>query len=228
MAEQLTFRLPARPALGRGDFFVSPANAAAVEVVAADGLWPLGKLALVGPEGSGKTHLVHVWAAETGARIVAARDLAEADLPGLAAPDRVAVEDADAALGAPGAERALFHLHNLLQAGGGRLLLTARTPPARWAVALPDLRSRVAGMTVAELARPDDALLAAVLVKLFADRQIAVAPPLVAYLAQRIDRSFAAARDVVDRLDRAALSEGRPVSRALAARLLDNPEPGEA
>lgn len=228
MAEQLAFRLPARPALGRDDFFVSPANAAAVGVVSQDADWPDGKLALVGPEGSGKTHLAHVWAAETGARVVAAADLAAADLPALAAAGRVAVEDVDRMAGDAGAERALFHLHNLLRQGGGRLLLTARMPPARWRVALPDLASRVAGMTVAELAAPDDALLSAVLLKHFADRQIAVAPPLVAYLAARIDRSFAAARDAVERLDRAALSEGRPVTRALAARLLDNPEPGEA
>jgi chromosomal replication initiation ATPase DnaA len=228
MAEQLAFRLPARPALGRGDFFVSPANAAAVAVVSDDGGWPLGKLALVGPEGSGKSHLAHVWAAETGARIVTAAALARHDLPALAGAARVAVEDVDRAAGDAGAEEALFHLHNLLLSVGGRLLLTARQPPAHWRIALPDLKSRVAAVTVAELATPDDALLSAVLVKLFADRQIAVAPPLVAYLVPRIDRSFAAAREVVDRLDRAALSEGRPVTRSLAARLLDNPGAGEA
>jgi chromosomal replication initiation ATPase DnaA len=222
MAEQLTLRLPARPALGRGDFFVSPANAGAADLVSQDPTWPLGKLALAGPEGAGKTHLAHVWAAETGARIVAAADLPVIDLPDLAAGGRVAVEDVDRAGGQPEAERALFHLHNLLQANGGRLLLTARARPARWSVTLADLRSRVAGMAVAELAPPDDALLSAVLVKLFADRQITVAPPLVAYLASRIDRSFAAADAIVDKLDRAALSERRPVTRTLAARLLDN------
>jgi chromosomal replication initiation ATPase DnaA len=227
MAEQLTFRLPARPALGRGDFFVSPANAGAADLVVRDADWPLGKLALAGPEGAGKTHLVHVWAAETGALIVTAADLPGAHLPDLAAGARVAVEDVDR-MAAPEAERALFHLHNLLQANGGRLLLTGRTPPARWPVALPDLKSRVAGMAVAELAPPDDALLAAVLVKLFADRGIAVAPPLVAYLIPRIDRAFAAAHAIVERLDAAALSEGRPVTRALAARLLDKPDPGGA
>ena len=228
MAEQLSFRLPARPALGREDFFVSPANAGAVAVVSQDAGWPLGKLALVGPEGAGKTHLAHVWAAETGARILSAADLPALVLSELAAGDRVAVEDAEGACGDPEAERALFHLHNLLLAGGGRLLLTARTRPARWPVALADLRSRVAGMAVAELAPPDDPLLTAVLVKLFADRGIAVAPPLVTYLASRIDRAFSAAHDVVERLDRAALAEGRPVTRALAARLLDKPESGGA
>jgi chromosomal replication initiation ATPase DnaA len=227
MAEQLSFRLPARPALGREDFFVSPANAAAADLVARDAEWPQGKLALTGPEGAGKTHLAHVWAAETGARIVAVTDLPGADIPALAAATRAAVEDADR-IADPAAERALLHLHNLLLAGGGRLLLTGRTQPARWPVALPDLASRLAATATAALAPPDDALLAAVLVKLFADRGIAVAPPLVAYLVPRIDRAFAAAHDIVDRLDRAALSEGRPVTRALAQRLLDKPESGEA
>jgi chromosomal replication initiation ATPase DnaA len=228
MAEQLTFRLPARPALGRGDFFVSPANAAAVGVVSDDATWPLGKLTLIGPEGSGKTHLAHVWAAESGARIVAAAELRAADLPALAAAGRVAVEDMDRSAGEAGAEQALFHLHNLLQSDGGRLLLTARLPPAHWRIALPDLKSRTAAAATAALEPPDDALLSAVLVKLFADRQVAVAPALVAYLVPRIDRSFAAAHAIVDRLDRAALSEGRPVTRSLAARLLDNATGGEA
>lgn len=228
MAEQLAFRLPARPALGRDDFFVSTANAAAAGLIADDGGWPRGRLALVGPEGAGKTHLAHVWAAETGARIVAAADLATADLPDLAAAGRVAVEDPDRAPGDAGAERALFHLHNLLAERGGRLLLSGRTPPARWPIGLPDLKSRIAAIAVVELSAPDDALLSAVLVKLLADRQIAVAPALVAYLVPRIDRSFAAARDIVDRLDRAGLEEARPVNRALAARLLDKPAPREA
>jgi chromosomal replication initiation ATPase DnaA len=228
MAEQLAFRLPARPALGRGDFFVSPANAAAVGMVSDDARWPLGKLALVGPEGSGKTHLAHVWAAETGARILPAADLAGSVLPALAAAGRIAVEDMDRAPGDAATERALFHLHNLLLEAGGRLLLSGRTAPARWPVALPDLHSRLAAMTVADLPVPDDALLSAVLVKLFADRQIAVSPALVAYLVPRIDRSFAAARDIVERLDRAALAEARPVNRALAVRLLDNTSPGGA
>jgi chromosomal replication initiation ATPase DnaA len=228
MAEQLSFRLPARPALGRGDFFISPANAAAVAAIEDEAGWPLGKLALVGPEGAGKTHLAHVWAADHEARIVGAADLPRADLPGLAAARRVAVEDMDRAAGQPEAELALFHLHNLLLSGGGRLLLTGLSPPALWPVALPDLKSRLEATATATLAPPDDALLAAVLVKLFADRQIAIAPPLVEYLVPRIDRSFAAARTIVDRLDRTALSEGRPVTRALAARLLDKTSPGEA
>ena len=227
VAEQLAFRLPARPALGRSDFFISPANASAVEMVTDDARWPQGKLALIGPEGAGKSHLVRVWAGERDAVIAAGANLGGVDLSALADRGRVAVEDVEAAMGDDAAERALFHLHNLLQ-GSGRLLLTGRSPPARWPIALPDLRSRIQAMTVAALAPPDDALLAAVLVKLFADRQITVTPALVAYLVSRIDRSFAAAQDIVDRLDRAALSEGRAINRALAARLLDIPAGGAA
>lgn len=228
MAEQLAFDLPARPALGRGDFFVSPANAAAVAMVSDDAAWPSGKLALTGPEGAGKTHLVRVWAAEHDAAIVAAADIGSGDIAKLAGLGRVAVEDIEGLMPGEAGEVPLFHLHNFLLSSGGRLLVTARAEPARWPVALPDLRSRLQAIGLARLTPPDDALLGAVLMKLFADRQIAVSPALITFLVHRIDRSFAAAQEVVERLDAAALAEGRPVNRALAARLLDNAPPGEA
>ena len=113
MSEQLTFDLPARPALGRGDFFVSPGNAAAVEAIQSWHDWPNGKLVLVGPVGSGKTHLSHVWAAMVQARIIAAQDLQSVDIAG-AARGAIVVEDADQIAGNPKAEEALFHLHNLM------------------------------------------------------------------------------------------------------------------
>lgn len=221
MAEQLTFDLPARAATGRGDFFVSPTNAVAVATVEAWRDWPLGRLALTGPAGAGKTHLAHVWAAQAGARIVAARALAAADGAALAAAP-VAVEDADRIARDDAAERALFHLVNRMGETRQPLLLTGTEAPARWGIALPDLASRLEAMPVAAIGGPDDALLAAVLVKQFSDRQIAVAPDVIRYLVDRIPRSFAAARQVVDRLDRAALREGRAITRRLAARLLDN------
>lgn len=220
---QLTFALPVREALGRGDFLVSEANAAAVAAISDHAARPGGKLALIGPEASGKTHLVHVWAAETGAAVIAAADLGAADIAGLARSGAVAVEDADRIGGDPGAEAALFHLHNLLQAEGGRLLVTGRSAPARWPIALPDLKSRLDSAATATLGAPDDALLGSVIVKHFADRQVAVSPALVGYLVARIERSFAAAHAIVRRLDAAALAEGRPVTRALAQRVLDTP-----
>ncbi|WP_343081219.1 DnaA ATPase domain-containing protein [Ostreiculturibacter nitratireducens] len=226
MARQLAFDLPVRPALGRDDFLVAPSNALALKAIDADGDWPQGKLALVGPAGAGKTHLVHVWAAATGADVVRGIDLPDADIPAIAAAGRVAVEDADRIAGNPAAEAALFHLHNLVLAEGGRLLMTARTAPRRWGLTLPDLASRVEAASVAAIEAPDDALLAAVLVKLFADRQLTVAPTLVPYLVTRMERSFDAARKLVAALDAAALAQGRPVTRALAADVLDSASGG--
>lgn len=222
MPEQLAFDLPARPARGRADFFVAPSNAAALALIDGPADWPDRKLALVGPPASGKTHLVHVWAEATGAEIVEAADLAATDPAAVAASRHVAVEDAERIFGSAEAEDRLFHLHNLLQSDGGYLLITGRQPPGRWSPTLPDLRSRLQGMTAAQLAPPDDALLAAVLVKHFADRQIEVQPNVVAFLLPRISRSFEAAADVVARLDRAALAQGQAVTRALARRVLDN------
>lgn len=219
MAEQLTFDLTVRPSLDRGDFFVSPANALAVARLDDPAGWPLGKLVLVGPEGAGKTHLAHVWAESAGARVLSSSDLATLDIGALDAP--VAVDDADRL--PPQAETALFHLHNRLSDLGLPLLLTARDAPARWTVALPDLKSRMQGTDLARIEAPDDALLAAVLVKLFADRQIRVGPRVIAWLTVRIGRSFAEARDAVEKLDRAALAHGRAVTPQLAAEILDNP-----
>lgn len=222
MARQLSFELPVRQALGRDDFFVSPANAEAVAMIEGWQGWPARKLALIGPPGAGKTHLAHVWAALSGARIVAARDLAGADIPALAA-GHVAVEDAARIAGDGPAEEALFHLHNLALAEGHCLLMTARSAPRQWPLALPDLASRMQGTPAVTLGEPDDSLLAAVLTKLLADRQLSPSPNTVPYLVRRMDRSFAAARDLVERLDATSLASGRPISRALAAQVLDKP-----
>ena len=221
MSRQLAFDLPARDEMTRAAFFVSPVNALALAAVDGWRDWPGGKMLLVGPAGSGKTHLAHLWAAETGASLIAAADLAGADLPALAAADRVAVEDADALAGDRAAETALFHLHNLVLPAG-RLLMTATRPPRDWGLVLPDLMSRMQAAPVTRLEPPDDALLSAVLVKLFADRQIAVAPNLIPYLVARMPRSIGAARGLVAALDARALAEGRPITRALAAEILDS------
>lgn len=227
MAQQLIFDLPARPALGREDFFVSPSNANAVALISEDSSWPNGKLALAGPAGSGKSHLAHVWAAESGARIVQAAEVSFADVPSLADDGRIAIEDLEN-LGGRAGEEALLHLHNLILERDGRILMTGLRPPAVWRIELPDLQSRVQGTTVVQLRPPDDSLLAAVLVKLFADRQVTVSPDLIRYLVARIDRSFDAARDVVDHLDRAALAAGKPLTSRFAAQILDKRSSGAA
>ena len=219
MGEQLTFDLPVRPALGREDFFVSPANALAVTTLDQPELWPNGKLLLIGPEGAGKTHLAMVFAARTRAQVIEADDLAAADLPEAAA---LVIENADTVAGDTAAETALFHLHNHMTGRGGLLLLTAARAPRDWGLTLPDLQSRMEATATATLLPPDDALLGAVLVKLFADRQLQVAPGFIRWLVRRIDRSFATARAVVAALDAAALATKRPINSTLAATLLDS------
>ncbi len=216
---QLPLDLRIRPALGREAFFVAPCNSEAVALIDAWRSWPGRKLVLSGPPGAGKTHLAHVWAAATGARIVAARDVADMDLPSLARIP-LAVEDASGVAGDARGERALFHLHNLSAAEGGALLLTADRPPNAWPLVLPDIRSRMVGAPLARITPPDDRTLRAVLVKLFSDRQLSPSPAVIDVLAARMDRSFAAARDLVARLDAAALAERSAVTRTLALRVL--------
>lgn len=217
MAEQLTFDLPARESRARGDFFVSEANRLAVARLDATEGWPNGKLVLVGPEGAGKSHLAEVWAEAEGATRLHPADLATLDVPAIAGPVVLdPIEELTAA-----EEEPLFHLHNHLAAARHPFLLVARTPPSSWPLALPDLKSRMAAADVVRIEPPDDALLAAVLVKLFADRQLAIAPEVIGWLAARIERSFAEAARVVAALDAAALAEGRAVTRPLARRVLD-------
>lgn len=217
--QQLSFDLPARTALGREDFFVSPANANAVRMIDNWQEWPGGKLALIGPSSAGKTHLAHVWADMAGAQIVAASDLPRHDIPGLASSN-IAVEDVPMIAGNAAAEVALFHLHNLALAEGHALLMTAHLAPARWGIVLPDLKSRVEGTTSIIVESPDDELLAAVLVKLFSDRQLSPSPDTIPFLLRRIDRSFDMARRVVAALDDAALEKGRDINRTLAGEVL--------
>lgn len=217
MIRQLAFDLPGLEAMTREHFFVAPSNALALQTVEGWQHWPGHKLLLVGPEGAGKTHLVHVWAAEADAVILAAETLGEADIASLSGR-AVAVEDADR-IGS--AEAQLFHLHNLATTTGA-LLLTARTPPRDWGLRLADLKSRMQATHIAQLDGPDDALLSAVLVKLFADRQVAVPANLISYLVSRMPRSIGAARALVAALDARALSEARPITRSLAGDLLDD------
>lgn len=218
-ANQLPLPLPARPALGRGDYFVSDANALAVTLVETWRQWPGGKCLLTGATGSGKTHLAHVWAADSGARIVSAADLPQADIPALT--DRpVCVEDVDRIAGLRVAEQALFHLHNLLLAQGRSLLMTSRRPPGQLPFTLPDLQSRLQGAASAQLGQPDDALLGAVLAKLFADRQIVPAADVIPYLVRSMQRSYAAAQALVAAIDAAALARKGAVTRPLAARVM--------
>lgn len=216
MADQLAFDWPGGVARGPDDFFVSEANAQAFAMVSAPESWPEGKLVLVGPKGAGKSHLAGIFRAARAADLIHA-----SALPATYRTDARAVVVEDAEHLPSSAQEALFHLHNNLRAANGLLLLTASTPPARWSVTLPDLASRMQATTVIEIADPDDALLSALIMKLFADRQISPKPALVHYLVKRIERSYAAAAAIVGALDQASLAEGRKINQSLAAELLD-------
>ena len=221
MAQQLGLDLPSRPALGRDDFFVAPSNAIAVAMIEGWQAWAGRKMVLTGPPGSGKTHLAHVWANLSGAGIIDARDIATGDIPALA-QGPLAVENVPDIAGDNAAETHLFHLHNLVLAEGHSLLLTGTPAVPQWGLHLPDLTSRMRAATAAALEAPDDSLLTAVMAKLLADRQLTPKPDVIPYLLLRMDRSFAAAGDLVAALDAASLAQQKPVTRALAAQVLDN------
>ncbi len=225
MAQQLGLDLPSRPALGRDAFFVAPCNAVALGMIDTWPDWAGGKLILTGPEGAGKTHLAHVWAEMADARILPAAQLKPEDVPELAR-GAVALEDVPDIADNAQAQTALFHLHNLVLAEGHSLLLTGAPPVGRWGITLPDLESRLRGTTAVGVEPPDDALLSALLVKLLADRQLMPKPDVIAYLLGRMDRSFAAAIDLVARLDAESLARKKPITRALAAAVLDKTTQG--
>jgi chromosomal replication initiation ATPase DnaA len=214
---QLTLNLPRRTAWGRSDFLVSDSNAAALGLIDRWPDWPPGALVLHGPAGCGKTHLVHLWCERASAIALAGECLDEEMVARLitAGRHRVAVDDADRAC-----ERALLHLHNSCLEARGSILIAAPQPAGAWSIELEDLRSRLRAALAVAVQPADDALLGAVLVKHFADRQLRVAPEVIAYLLQRMERSFATAAEIAARLDQASLWEKCPVSVPLARRIL--------
>lgn len=217
---QLAFVLPHEESLTRDNFLEGPANAAALALIDAWPEWPSRTMMLVGPEGSGKSHLAAIWAELSGARSTAARTLSAVNVPGALATGALVVEDLRRG---DFDERALFHLLNLAREDAAFLLLTSRVPPSALEVELRDLRSRLRALPVVSLLPPDDHLFRALIVKFCADRQLSVDEAVVSYLANRIERSYAAARDTVALLDREALRLGRPITRALAAEILRKP-----
>ena len=215
---QLTLDLPIETRFGREDFLVSPSNADAFETFEAWPAWPDRVLLLLGPTGAGKSHLGAIWAERSHARILPASALAGADVSALAAVGPLLLEDVDSARGI---EAELFHLLNLVRnSANGWLVLTARAWPDGWGLRTPDLLSRLRLAPAVEIAEPDDALVRAVLVKHFIDRQLVVDTTVVEYLAMRIERSLDAARQVVEALDREALMAGRRITRPMAGDVL--------
>jgi len=214
---QLAFALPHAESLTRDNFLEGPANAAGLALVDSWPDWPNRIMLLIGPEGSGKSHLAAIWAEQAGARATSAHALTATAVPGALATGALVVEDLKPS---DVDERALFHLLNLAREDGAFVLITARTPPSAFQIELRDLRSRLRAVPTVSLLPPDDHLCRALIVKFCADRQLAVDEAVVSYLATRIERSYAALRKAVELLDSEALRLGRPVTRALAAELL--------
>jgi chromosomal replication initiation ATPase DnaA len=210
---QLPLPLPraARPATA--DFVRAPSNDAALTWLDRVADWPQGRLALWGEAGSGKTHLLHRWVATTGAHYLTGPALPHLDeLPDLPTAAGLAIDDAEAMAD----EATLLHLLNAAAEARLPVLLAARAPPARWPVRLRDLASRLRAMTAVEILPPDDALLHALLARLFADRQQRVPLPTQEWLLTHLPRTPAALREAVERLDRAALGRPGGITRPLA------------
>ena len=216
---QLAFLLPHAESLTRDNFLEGPANEAALALIERWPDWPNRIMWLAGEEGSGKSHLASIWAEQSGARSIPAHALTAAAVPGALATGALVVEDLKPA---DFDERALFHLMNLAREDGAYVLFTARVAPASFDIDLRDLRSRLRAVPVVTLSPPDDHLFRALIVKFCADRQLGIDEAVVNYLGNRIERSYAAARQAVELLDAEALRQGRPVTRALAAELLRN------
>jgi len=222
--EQIPFDLGSRPAHERGDFWVSGSNREAVSWLDKWPDWPAPALVIFGPPASGKTHLLQVWKKEAAAREILPDNLDVKTLSeSIGGAKEVIVDNASAAVGSRDREEALFHLYNLLRERGGHLLLAAGQPVKEWPIQLPDLRSRLLASPAVAVGSPDDELMAVVLTKLFSDRQIFVSQEVVQFILPRIERSFLALRQLVDKIDRKALSEKRPVTIPLVREIFQPP-----
>lgn len=221
---QLPLDLGHSPGRSRDDLVVSAANEQAVALIDRWPDWPAPVVVLAGPPGSGKSHMAAVWVEASGAVAVPAGSIGTVAVQRAEAGSPVLIEDVDAARLD---ENALFHLINAVRGAGTQLLLTSRRFPAAWGMSLPDLASRLKAAATVEIREPDDALLAGVVTKLFADRQVDVEPHVVQFLARRIERSLATAIRVVDRLDSMALERKGPITRTLAAEAVDAFDAGQ-
>ncbi|MDE2912753.1 MAG: DnaA/Hda family protein [Paracoccaceae bacterium] len=227
MTEQLAFEFPYRAAGGSENFYVTAANRHAVTILGDPSRWQNGGLLICGPPGSGKSHLADAWADRFGALRLDGESLAAVREPrGLTQEPvrRLVVEDVHRIAGDPRAERPLLHVINFLCGRRVPFLLTACGRPPDWPFVTPDLSSRIAAVSFAALEEPDDELLRALLAKLFEDRQLDCPPRVLDFLARRVERSYAAVIRTVDSLDHTSLDRRRPLTRALAAVVLDKLE----
>lgn len=221
-ASQIPFDLGFRSAMGRVDFLIGKSNQSAVGWIDKWPDWPAPMLILHGPAASGKSHLASVWHKKTGAIFVKPEMLTKQsaqDLFDLGKP--IILDGLDLWLGERSAETTLFHLYNMLKEEGRTMLVTLRMSPSEVDFAIADLASRFRAAPVVTIQSPDDVLLGSVLIKLFRDRQLTVSNDVIAYLLPRMERSFAAAREIVETADCIALSEKRPISVALVRQVLN-------
>lgn len=219
--EQLPLDLGHRTAMGRADFLIAPSNQDAVAWIDLWPEWPAPALVLYGPVASGKSHLAAVWRDQSGAEKIPADEISEQSVQTIAARAKhIMIDDADRLLGAPAGENALFHLYNIFKEEKRSMLLTMQDAPVRKAFALPDLASRLRAAPSVAIREPDDALLAAVLIKLFNDRQLRVGEDVINYILPRVERSFESVSALVDAIDRKALQEKRTITAPFIKDLL--------
>lgn len=222
-SQQLPLELGHRPALDRDDFLVTDSNREAVGWIDSWPNWPSHCLGLYGPPGCGKSHLIHVFVAKAGAHILTEDDLSSSDpISLILAHNALAWDSADKIPD----EKALFHLFNAVREAGKHLLIVGRTSPARWSVTLPDLKSRLSGMPTVEISMPDDQTIGAVLIKLFRDRQVEIAPDLIEYIRHRIPRTFGAVQSLVALIDRQAMAQNRKITVPFVRDVLKNSDLG--
>lgn len=232
MSHQFALPLPQRAAMGIDDFLVTDSNFVAFQWLTSGQAWPSPCAILTGPEGCGKTHALHVWCATTNAQFLKASDFLQRgtdwrslfqDVEHTERPSfRLAIDDASDLAQKAESETTLFHLYNALRDINGQLLLADRIPVKDWGIQLPDLRSRLLASLALEIAPPDDALMAALLMKHFGDRQLTVAADVIDYLLSRLPRTAKAIRDAVSWLDTASLAERRNITIPLARQWIDH------
>lgn len=222
MTRQIPLPLPHHEAMEADDYLISASNREAVMWVNSWPEWPSHCLVILGPQGSGKTHLANLWLQRSHGKMVKVEDLAIRDAGHLAMSNKIiAIDDAEKIAGKRASEETLFHLFNLLKETKGYLLLTASQPVARWTADLADLRSRLLASATATIGAPDDELLTMLLIKQFHDRQIEIGADVISYVLPRIERTTSAVRSLVTMLDRASLAESRGVTIALAKRIME-------
>jgi chromosomal replication initiation ATPase DnaA len=219
----LLLDLPSEPRFQVEDFVVGPSNERAYAMIEAWPAWPGEALLLVGPRGSGKTHLGSIWASRAHAWAMRRAELEIATVGRLEAQRALLIEDAHET----GDEAALFHLINAARRRRSHLLITAVSEPALWNLATPDLLSRLRLAPVVHIEEPDEALMRLVVVKLFVDRQIIIDDGVVEIILTHAERSFAGARAAVEALDRRSLAKKRRITKALAREVLRAVDEGQ-